>query len=166
MVGAKHMLLHSGFIPKTYPPNEWHENSVRFWTDLLAQLPPGLQVHVENVYEDDFRPLRDLVDAVADERFSICLDVGHVCANSTYSTAKWIDGLGERIRHVHLHNNRGKLDEHRRLTDGKITMKSTLRLLLQAWPKATWIVEMGSSEAEASLDWLQGQGYLAPKTSP
>jgi endonuclease IV len=30
MIGAQHLILHSGFFPKTYPPDLWIQNSFIF----------------------------------------------------------------------------------------------------------------------------------------
>jgi sugar phosphate isomerase/epimerase len=157
------LVLHSGFIPKTYPPKEWLENSVRFWTELISEIPAELSIHIENVYEDDFVPLKELIDAVSRTQLSICLDVGHVNANSSRSVAEWIRGLGQRIQHVHLHNNHGRLDEHLRLSAGSIRMKRALALLCEFSPKASWTIETLPDETASSLDWLCQQGYLDEK---
>ena len=36
--GIKRIVLHSGFIPQVYFPHWYHEESVKFWKELLAQL--------------------------------------------------------------------------------------------------------------------------------
>jgi sugar phosphate isomerase/epimerase len=155
-----HVVLHSGFMPRTYPPNDWLENSMSFWRDFLPSAPEGIEIHIENVFEDDFAPIRDLVDSIGDRRASICLDIGHVNTNSSRSVADWIRGLGWRIRHVHLHNNHGVSDDHLELGAGTIDVPNALALLRRYAPDATWTVETILARTEASLSWLALNGYM------
>lgn len=162
--GAKHLILHSGFFPKTYLREKWIQNTHDFWVDFLKNRPaPGL-IHLENVYENDCSALGELIDRVNetlhDEMLTICLDIGHVNANSTKSYEDWISGLGERIRYAHLHNNDGILDDHWRLDKGKIDIRKVLDLLQKYATKAVWCVETIDGDTEPSLLWLQSKGYL------
>ena len=84
-IRAQHLILHSGFVPKTYPSEMWLRNSLEFWTDLMTTTTFEGEIHVENVYEDSFVNLRELIDRVNQEfnqkRLTICLDIGHVNSN-------------------------------------------------------------------------------------
>jgi sugar phosphate isomerase/epimerase len=163
-IRASHLILHSGYLPKTYPIDQWVQNSFNFWVEYLSDKSIPNMVHLENVYEDDFMALRDLTDRVSQtfqaERLTICLDIGHVNANSTKSLADWIVGLGDRIRYVHLHNNDGILDDHWRLDKGKIDVNQVLDLLQKHSPNAVCTVETSVEDIEPSLVWLKGRGYL------
>ncbi len=166
-INARHLILHSGFIPKTYPLEMWIKNSYDFWLEFMGEKKlPGL-VHIENVYEDDYASLRELIDrlnqAFGEDRLSVCLDIGHVNANSSLTLDQWIEGLENRIRYVHLHNNGGKLDDHWRLDRGTIDVNHVLGLLQTHAPGATWTVETPLADVEPSLHWLQEHGYLAPQ---
>ena len=121
-------------------------------------------IHVENVYEDDFTNLKELIEQVNQsldaERLTICLDIGHVNANSSHNLEEWIRGLGDRICYVHVHNNDGILDDHWRLDKGKINIPHTLDLLREHCPRADWTIEALLDDIEPSLLWLKKQGYL------
>jgi sugar phosphate isomerase/epimerase len=164
LIGASHLVLHSGYIPKTYPREPWIHNSYDFWVDFLGDKSTPNMIHVENVYEDDFTPLQELIDrvnqALQAERLSVCLDIGHVNANSSKSLADWIIGLADRIRYVHLHNNDGILEDHWRLDRGKIDISQILELLQKHSPNAAWTVETYPEDIEPSLLWLQHRGYV------
>jgi len=164
MIGAQHLVLHSGFFPKTYPRDIWIQNSLDFWIDFLADKPAPNFIHLENVYEDDFTTLVELIDRVDQafegERLTVCLDIGHVFANSSKTLADWITSLGDRIRYVHLHNNNGILDDHWRLDKGRINVSEVLDLLLMHSPNALWTIETSANDLEPSLLWLQARGYL------
>ena len=161
-VGAGHVVLHSGFFPKTYPRDMWIENSLEFWAGFLPGMPRSIDLHLENVYEDDYSPLAELADRVNDrhhaEALTLCLDIGHVNANSSRGLADWISGLGNRIRYVHLHSNDGFLDDHWGLWKGRLDMRRVLDLLLKHAPAAAWTVETVLGDIEPSLAWLKQNG--------
>jgi sugar phosphate isomerase/epimerase len=164
MSGSQHLILHSGFFPKTYSRDDWIRNASDFWVDFLKdKRNPGL-IHVENVYEDDYSTLQGLIDrvneAMHEEALTICLDIGHVNANSSKNIDEWISGLGDRIRYTHLHNNGGILDDHWRLDKGTIKIHQVLELLKKHSPQAAWCVETTVGDIEPSLKWLKREGYL------
>jgi sugar phosphate isomerase/epimerase len=163
-VGAQHLILHTGYIPKTYARQAWIENSVRFWVRFLFGKDDGLRIHLENVYEDDYLIIIELLDrvnaAVGRKALTVCLDVGHVHANSSRKLQEWIPGLGARIQYVHLHNNDGFLDNHWGLWKGKIDMVGVLDLLKIHAPEALWTVETIPADVEKSVVWLRDRGYL------
>ncbi len=163
VVGAQHLILHTGYFPKTYSRGTWVGNSVAFWAAFLPDLPEGMQLHLENVYEDDPGMIAELIDRVNEalgrEALTVCLDVGHVHANSSRTLEDWIVGLGNLVRYTHLHNNDGVLDDHWGLWRGKIDMARVLDLLSEHAPDAVWTVETAPSDVEQSLLWLAEQGY-------
>jgi sugar phosphate isomerase/epimerase len=163
-INTEHLILHSGFIPKTYPGELWLSNSLAFWTEFLSTTLYKGEIHVENVYEDSFINLRELIDQVNlahnRERITICLDIGHVNSNSSKTLKEWISGLGDRIRYVHLHNNGGSLDDHWQLDKGTIQIEQVLDWLARYAPRAVWTVETPVEDLEPSLVWLQDRGYL------
>lgn len=159
-LGAQHLIFHTGFIPKTYFPKDWLNNSIKFWTDFLSDKTDGIEIHIENVYEDDFHLLKDLVDAVNKPNFSVCLDLGHVNANSTKPLNHWIAGLNNRIKYVHMHNNYGEFDDHFGLRKGHINMLNTLELLIVHSPKALWTIETLADDIEPSVLWLADNGFI------
>jgi sugar phosphate isomerase/epimerase len=163
-MGAQHLILHTGYFPKTYPTETWIQNSFDFWVDFLADKPVPDLIHPENVYEDEPNALIELVDRVnqvfQDKMLTICLDIGHVNANSSRTFEEWILKLGNRIRYAHLHNNNGKLDDHWELGKGTIVIEEVLNLLQTHSPDAIWTIETPVADLESSLLWLQGKGYF------
>ena len=162
--GARHLILHTGYFPKTYQREKWIENSYNFWINFLEDKPQTNFFHLENVYEDSFDALKELIDRInqnqGKDRLTVNLDIGHVNANSSKSLEDWIMGLGDRIRYVHLHNNGGILDDHWRLDNGTIDIRRVLDLLQVYSPNAAWSVETTVADIELSLEWLQRRGYL------
>lgn len=162
-VGAQHYVAHTGYIPKTGPRDAWLDRSLGFWVEFLSSKPGDIPVHLENVYEDDFTLINELLDrvngALGRECLTACLDIGHANSNSSHSLEAWIKGLGGRIRYVHLHNNGGALDDHWGLWHGSIDVARVLSLLAQHAPQSHWMVECIHPEMEQSLQWLKDHGY-------
>lgn len=161
---VQHFVLHTGYFPKTYPRAVWIQNSLEFWVDFLRDKRAGIALHLENVYEDDYAPVAELLDGINEalraEVVTACLDIGHVNSNSSKTLEEWITGLGGRIGYVHLHNNDGILDDHWELGKGKINMVWVLDLLSRHAPAALWTIETRVSGIEPSVFWLKEKGFL------
>jgi sugar phosphate isomerase/epimerase len=158
---AKRIVYHTGYRSKVYGPEEWLKNSIEFWTDFTKDKLDNMEIHIENVYEDDYSLMAQLVDAINHKNFSVCLDIGHVNAISTKTIEDWVKGLGKRIKHVHLHNNDGFFDCHNSLSKGTIDMMDTLKILKEVVPEASWTLEiMELDELIQSIEFLDKSGFL------
>jgi len=73
----------------------------------------------------------------------ICFDTGH--ANTMIQTDEIIDTLGDRIRNVHIHDNKGDSDDHMTIGDGNIDFKYVLKKLSKY--KGKYIIESRSLES-------------------
>lgn len=156
--GIRRMVVHGGYLPTVYFPQWFRERSILFWQRFLEDIPADFQVLVENVLEDRPERLLEVVSAVDDPRLGLCLDVGHVTANTSLRLADWLDCLGSRISHVHIHNNFGGEDRHLPLGEGSIDMDWLLTEILNRAPEASLTLE--NILPAPSLDWLRARGYL------
>ena len=154
VLGIGKIIFHSGWFPKTSPDDEWLGNARRFWEGILERAGSGTILCIENVYEDSPELLARLFGAISSERFRACLDIGHVNANSSHPLCEWVDALGTRIGHVHIHNNHGVEDEHNGLGDGTIDIPSSLALLSSRCPEASWNLEI-RTELEESIGMIK-----------
>ena len=157
-LGVRRLVIHGGFVPQVYF-SEWYvEQSVLFWRDFLRQLPPDMTVALENVMEPEPRLLAEIARQVDDPRLGLCLDVGH--ANTFVSRApplEWVAPMAPWLRHVHLHDNHGALDEHLPLGAGTIDFAPILAALA-AHPDITITLE--NQDILPSLQYLQANGWL------
>jgi sugar phosphate isomerase/epimerase len=121
-------------------------------------------IHLENVYKNEPNALNELVERVnevfQDNLLTICLDVGHVNANSSRTMEEWIIKLGDWIGYVHLHSNNGVLDDHWELGKDMIDIALVLDLLLVYSTNAIWTIETPVDGLEPSLLWLQKKSYF------
>lgn len=154
-LGLKRMVVHTGYIPLMYYKN-WHlEKSIAFWKRFMADKPLDFQLYIENVFDDEPLMLRDLIDGLDDPRIRACLDVGHahVVTLPEYDVYQWIEILGHRIGHFHLHNNDGDHDTHQSLTDGTLDMKRVLACIKEyCTDDVTLTIE--SRTCAESVKWL------------
>ena len=157
-IGARRMIVHSGYAPQVYFPEWFVPKSIEFWRELLDGLPGDFELMVENVLDVGPEPMRAVCDGVDDPRLGVCLDVGHANVYSDVPVEAWIGALGARIRHVHLHNNSGERDEHACLHAGSMDMRRVLEKLDACAPEAAISIE--SVDAAACLCELSDGGYL------
>jgi sugar phosphate isomerase/epimerase len=120
---AEYVITHLSPYPMTRRPEHRKAMLDKLYTDLRSTgrmcAEYGLDVHIENTYEDlDFyrRLFRGLV-ASGIEQIHFCFDLGHAKVWSTDCLEEWLgfleDLVNEGLRlHFHLHANRGLSDEH------------------------------------------------------
>ncbi|MDR2615427.1 MAG: sugar phosphate isomerase/epimerase, partial [Oscillospiraceae bacterium] len=137
----------------------FHERSVEFWRELLAELPEDFTLLLENVMEDSPELLAGIVREIADPRFRLCFDIGH--ANTIVSDTpmdEWLDVSAEYIGHVHIHNNYRQWDDHNPPGDGLVDMRYVLeRLMGRLTDGATFAIE--SIESAPAAEWLAENGF-------
>ena len=159
-LGAQHLVLHLGYVPKTSPITRWVARCVDFWQDFLAAHSPEMTIHLENMLEHDPAILLDVVAGIGHPTVDVCLDIGHVQANAPVPVLRWIEVLGRNIGYVHLHDNHGEADEHLGLGAGTLPMKEVCATLERYAPKALWAIEAEGDGIELSLSWLRRNGYV------
>ena len=158
-LGIRRMVVHSGFVPLTYFPVWFVEQSILFWKDLLKDLPEDCELLLENVMEDEPQMGYDIVRGVDDPRLRLCLDVGHAhCVSKKVPVREWIRLWAPYLSHMHLHNNDTSWDTHSALDDGTLDMEEVLELLEEVAPQATWTLE--ALDADRSCRWLKENGWI------
>jgi sugar phosphate isomerase/epimerase len=78
------------------------------------------------------------------------LDVGHAFIENRMKGVKdYINALGDRLDHIHLHDNHGKKDEHLPLGMGKIDFRKVIKSLKEINYNKTITFEVFTSHADA-----------------
>ncbi len=158
-MGARSMVVHSGFIPAIYYPQWFVEKSVHFWRAFLADKPKNCRFLLENVLESEPGMLLDIVRQVDDPRFRLCLDTGHAHCQAPHTPVEhWVRAWAPLLGHAHIHNNDGTWDTHSDLDDGTIPMEGVLELMARLVPEATWTVE--TLNAPKACRWLADRGWI------
>lgn len=127
------LVVHAG-IPRTRPevPGENSRDGARRSLEALADAarPLGVRVAVEVLSNELSRPgsLVHLVEvALEDTDVGICLDVGHAHLGGDLGDA--IETVSEHLLTVHVHDNRGRSDDHLLPFDGTIDWAAALTTL-------------------------------------
>lgn len=139
--GIRRMVVHTGFIPRTYFPVWFVEQASGFFRSFLDSCPSDFELLIENVLDPDPQPILDMVQAIGDPRAGVCLDVGHANVASGLPLSHWLDVLGPVIRHYHVHDNDGRNDLHLVPGQGNLGFPGLFDALCAAAPEATLTFE-------------------------
>ena len=144
-VGAKWMNLH----PDRHTP--WHSREfyIERNLDTIRDLLPfgkkcGVGLMIENLPgEYNSAPqLGELLDRVPE--LGLHLDIGHANLQVPYNTTSEIlEAYGQRLRHVHLHDNKGgHADLHLPLGTGNVNVRSSVEALQRCGYDGTITLEV------------------------
>jgi len=156
--GVNKIVIHAGYNPRLYYPVWYTEQTAEFWKEFANEIPEGIEVCLENVFEEEIDMFQDILKKVDCVRLKICLDIGHVSAYSQTPVEEWIIECAPYISHFHIHNNDGETDFHYSLQEGIMDMKKLLLLAEELCPEATFTIECVN--AEPSVEWLISEGLI------
>ncbi|MBN1695246.1 sugar phosphate isomerase/epimerase [candidate division WOR-3 bacterium] len=118
------LVVHSGIsedIKKWELEKLWLEETINFWkSEIKKYEKEGIKIVIENLVEESPDILIKLCDAVNSDFFALCLDIGHMNVFSNLSPSDWVKKMYNRLQYVHLHDNKGKKDEHLPVGKGNI----------------------------------------------
>ncbi|MDH7510685.1 MAG: sugar phosphate isomerase/epimerase family protein [Methanolinea sp.] len=137
-MGASHVVVHPGFCPWREQEKESFSALLRSLDDLVRiQEQTGMTVAVENMGSWEMCHFRDpgLLPELSGRGLSFCLDVGHAFLNGV------LDDFLSRGSPcaVHIHDNRGRNDDH--LPPGMGNIDFT-RVFWQLSREIPWILEI------------------------
>lgn len=162
-LGAKKLIFHTGFIPQIYYTEGWLQNSILFWKEFMTDKDHAITICIENVFENEYAPILELLTKVNHPAFKFCLDVGHVNAYSSFSLNTWTKALGHYLSHIHVHNNHGNEDAHLGLENGTLELTLFLKVVHECYPDTTLTLEIYNvDELTHSLDYLALHHYIKP----
>ncbi len=153
-LGIKSMVVHTGYVSQIYQKG-WHkEKSVYFWKKFMEDKPLDFKIFIENVFEDEPFTLIEMIDEIDDERIKICLDTGHcnVYKKGTISVTEWMDIIGHRLGHMHIHNNFGDRDEHLSILEGDINFDDVINKLIEIDKNNDITITIESRVSESSIE--------------
>ena len=179
------IVFHPSYDEKYYVSSgrKWLENSIDTWSQLIPLAEKlDTRIALENVYEADPVFLGLLLDALPPGRVGFCFDTGHFNAFAASGLEAWIDRLGHRLIEIHLHDNKGALDEHLPVGEGTFPFARLFAILKERKLTPILTVEahsernlartlanikaLGILEGFGSPATAQGQPALSHKTMP
>ena len=148
-LNAHLMVIHPGVDKWRYPNLEqvWKALAKEFFPPLIEQAAAcDCRLALENIYEDTPELLVQLVDEIDSEWFGHCFDAGHWHLFGKRPMAEWLEAIGPRLYHLHLHDNHGSADEHLPVGEGTIDFTPLQRHLRQASTLPSMTLEAHSAE--------------------
>jgi sugar phosphate isomerase/epimerase len=130
LLGPVGIVVHPEYDPRrhVFYRDYWLETTVATFEPLARVCNrEGIVLSLENTYEQTPDILLELLPRLPGVGF--CLDPGHVASFSGTPMKKWLAALGDKVTHLHLHDNDGSSDQHLPLGQGTIDFKSVFRHL-------------------------------------
>ena len=160
----EHLVLHlrcPAYFCRPERMGSWVRAAREFWEPWLERFASlGVTVAFENVEESDPAPGIALLEALGDYPCGFCLDVGHAHAFSGLAPRAWVERLGPRIVHLHVHDNSGDDDRHLPPGEGSIDFAQLYAAFLRHCPRAVLSLEL-ESDAQSILRSLAWSRCLA-----
>lgn len=122
-LNAHLMVIHPGVDKWRYPNLEhaWQAQATTFFQNLIDLAERcDCRLALENIYEETPSILVSLVETIDSKWFGHCYDVGHWKLFGKRPMEEWLEALGARLFHLHLHDNFGNADEHLPVGEGSI----------------------------------------------
>jgi sugar phosphate isomerase/epimerase len=145
-LGAGRLILHTGHRPEVdlfSMQESWLRKNVEFWQGEIRR---WAEARITIVLENETEKLPDLairlIDEVASPALKLCLDIGHHNVFSSVDAPEWVRRVGDRLAHVHLHDNDGTGDWHWPVGRGTIEYEPFYAALERHAPGATISLEV------------------------
>ena len=164
LLDAESMVFHTGWERKIYADaaDLWLENFSASLEKILEHAERSdVPVMLENVFELDTRLHREIFKRFPQDILGFCLDAGHVYAFSEVPLPQWLNDLGDRIGHLHLHDNHGADDEH--LAPGRGIVDFDMLFSWLADRGSTPVMTLEAHDEETVIPGLSAIGVLLEK---
>ncbi len=168
-INADTILFHSGNKgTKHYGSiKQFKKNFIAFYKDFIKEFETaGITAVIENVFETEPDFCIELVEGVNSPNLKLALDAGHVNLYSHKTkVVEWIKKYGERLYHMHIHNNYGENDDHSNLNNGQVNYKEVFNELNESGLNPNIVLEMFSEDdIRKSLKLMSELNFFKPET--
>ena len=143
------VVVHTGYEKWRYGGlyDEFFRNSKRTFKRVIREAERlNIRIAIENVFEEDTYLIRNLIHEVGSEHLGHCFDIGHFNLFGKIPIQKWFEDLGHFIFELHLHDNRGRWDDHLAPGSGIIDFRLLFSLISQLPEKPILTLEAHSKE--------------------
>mgnify|MGYP002626982144 CR=1 FL=1 len=149
-IGADTILFHTGNKgTKHYgSQKQFKKKYIEFWRQFIKQFEAdNIVAVVENVYEETPEYCMELCEGINSPNYKLALDVGHVnlYAQKTQVT-DWIKAYGNKLYHMHIHNNFRENDDHSNLENGTLNYKDIFSCIRENNICPSYVFEMFTEE--------------------
>lgn len=159
-LGARKLILHSGFIPSVYFLTGWAQRMADFYNRFLDDKDDSVEILMENVMDPLPEPLMNVAEKISHPSFGICFDIGHANCFSQVNGKEWAEALFPYIRHIHVHDNAGDRDSHLPPGEGNAPCDEILKTLCKKADMDCTIECNREEDIEKALDRLAERGIF------
>lgn len=138
------IVMHGGFSNWLFDfdGDAWLAQATRTFAEVAeAAEKAGVDIFLENVFDEKPDHLLRLHAAVGSARMGFCLDPGHAGLFSRLPAPAWVKAFGPALREVHIHDNRGLRDDHLPAGEGRIDLPGVVRAAVDAGTPPVLTVE-------------------------
>jgi sugar phosphate isomerase/epimerase len=140
------VILHSGYTSETEffkKQAAWVSGNAEFWRiEIQRWAQAGIEIVLENDIEKTPDYLVQLVNEVDHPSLGLCMDIGHQHVFSKMDPVEWVERMGDRLYHIHVHDNDRRADRHWPIGHGTIQFEPFFAALEQHALKATISLEV------------------------
>lgn len=139
--GGGTVVVHTNFPAEKWYPHRWAA-FLSSMNELLAEVPENIRFAVENtpIVSGRVEVILDIVNRYPPDRVGVCLDFGH--ANIQENVLNAIRAAGERLIHVHAHDNHAVRDDHFVPGRGSISWEKAVAALREVGFDGAFTVEL------------------------
>ncbi len=126
------IVCHSGYDDRCYADQRdaWLKNSIDTWTIFSRRAKEmGTVLMMENVFDETPEILKHIFQGLYSQNFKFCFDVGHAHCFGRSSLEVWIEALGPYLGQLHLHDNKGRTDDHMAIGSGEVEFRELFSIL-------------------------------------
>jgi len=129
------IVVHGGYYGWIFDfdSSKWLEPARRTFGEVMETAEKqGVDLFLENVFDESPEHLLRLKEAVGSNRLGFCCDAGHATLFSAVPVHKWVEAFGKDLREMHIHDNMGRRDDHLPVGEGTINFRGVLHAALDA----------------------------------
>lgn len=165
IIGAQTIVYHTGCeatIKHRKFQQAYSEDSIKFWENYIQAYENAKILAVqENVSENNYEPILRIVNAVNSPYLQASLDTGHVNVHSDNKVTQWIEGYGQALKHMHIHNNYGDDDSHLSLLKGTLDFDEIFDKIKVQNINPVLVLEIFTeNDLYESVDYLRKKGVI------
>ncbi len=178
LLGAKKATIHPEFLP---PGLQERPVRIAKIVETLKYLNKeanerGLELLLENFSNSAWFSIKDFKQVFSEVGIGMAFDIGHAAIKDAEGIDEHVQKLKKKIKHVHLHDNNKREDQHLPLGAGRINIPKAVRML-KSFYDGTITLEVHSedrdylklSKDKLEILWFgkkrfeQDKGYIFPK---
>ncbi len=161
----KNVVCHAGYDSGRYGfcREQWMGYAVDIWKWLGRELHHrNARLMLENVYETSPDDIAVLFQHLDPDHIGYCLDIGHHAVFGKKPLPVWLDAIGSRIGHLHLHDNFGDHDSHLGMGKGSIHFPPLFDFIKNMPRPPVFTIEPHeSSDFQSSLEYLEQHHFFS-----